>query len=93
MHTVGGSGLTEEACARCLCAVSGHGVSEECLQRQFQESRRFFELPLAEKLRVRVRSCTLGRADRSRYIPELMRHVSNDLCMQRPIAKLGEMPS
>jgi len=38
-----------------LCAVSGHSVSDECLQRQFQESRRFFELPLAEKLRLRVR--------------------------------------
>ena len=35
-------------------AVSGHGVSAECLERQFRESENFFALQLEDKLRIRV---------------------------------------
>ena len=42
-----------------LFAVSGHGVSDDCLQRQFLESKNFFALPLADKLRVRVRGAAV----------------------------------
>ena len=46
-----------------LLAVSGHDVSEECLRRQFQQSKEFFALPLADKLRVRVRSAACQIAE------------------------------
>ena len=36
-------------------AVANHGVSPELVARQFEASRRFFQLPLEAKLALRVR--------------------------------------
>ena len=35
-------------------AVSNHGVSEDLIQEQFEENKKFFALPLEEKLKIKV---------------------------------------
>src|SRR6266496_6351158 len=43
--------------------IVGHGVPADLVQRTYDVSRRFFDLPLAEKLKVRVNSTGVG------YVP------------------------
>ena len=45
--------------------MANHGVSQELVTRQFEASKRFFELPLEAKIALRVGSSTHPRMSAS----------------------------
>src|SRR5437870_12764349 len=58
--------------------IVGHGVPADLVQRTYDVSRRFFDLPLEEKLKVRVNSIGVG------YVPLQTESLAASLGQKTP---------